>query len=118
MKAKLTKQWDWFGTEIPYDTEVNIIKGMEADAADVLNIPYGMCYLCEFKGNTHYIPATYLTITDCSNVDWEQVRIQASISAMQAMLSNEERGGTIEDVTFASVRYADALIEKLKKKGE
>lgn len=115
MKAKLIKQWGWDNTIVSIGTEVTIIKGMEVDAADVLNAPYGMCYLCEFEGNTHYIPATYLTITDYSNIDWQQVRIQAAISAMQGILANDKRDGTIEDIAFASVRYTDALIEELKK---
>lgn len=49
------------------------------------------------------------------NIDWEQVRIQAAIAAMQGILANEKRDGTIEDIAFASVRYTDALIEELKK---
>lgn len=50
-----------------------------------------------------------------SNIDWQQVRIQAAISAMQGILANEKRDGTIEDIAFSSVRYTDALIEELKK---
>lgn len=117
MKAKLTKRWKYFCDPIPEGTEVTIIKGMEADAADVLNTPYGMCYLCEHEGNNHYIPATYLTITDYSNVDWEQVRIQAAIAMMQAITTDGRRiDGTIEDAAKVATRYADALINELQKK--
>lgn len=48
-------------------------------------------------------------------IDWQQVRIQGAISAMQGILANEKRDGTIEDIALASVRYTDALIEELKK---
>lgn len=50
-----------------------------------------------------------------SNIDWQQVRIQAAIAVMQGILAKEKRDGTIEDIAFASVRYTDALIEELKK---
>lgn len=124
MKAKLKLSWDFNRTKIEKDTEVTIIKGMEADAADVLNVPYGMCYLCEFEGSNHYIPATYLTITDCSNIDWEQVRIQAAIATMQKFagrhyLSRDSyHEYSADDAAKMSVKYADALITELKKKNK
>lgn len=62
---------------------------------------------------------TYLdTELDFLNVypDWQQVRIQASIAAMQGILSNERRIANMEDTASSSVMYADALIEELKKK--
>jgi hypothetical protein len=46
MKAKVNKTWSFNKTEIQEGTEVRIIKGMDADASDVLNIPCGLCYLC------------------------------------------------------------------------
>lgn len=116
MKAKLTKEWNWGCITIAEDAEVTIIKGMEADAADVFNAPYGMCYLCEFEGNTHYIPATYLTITDYSNIDWQQVRIQASIAAMQGFVTSDKFfTSEMKELAKWSVGQADALIEELKK---
>lgn len=115
MKAILTKEWNWGCTTIAEGTEVTIIKGMEADAGDVLNVPYGMCYLCEVEGGTHYIPATYLTITDYSNVDWEQRRYEIAKSAMQGILSNSSNNDTIENYANVSVKLAYALIEELKK---
>ena len=86
MKAKLIKSWDFCKVSIKEGTEVNIIKGMEADADSVLNAPYGMCYLCELNGHMHYIPATLLTITDWANIDWEQRRYEIAKSAMNGML--------------------------------
>lgn len=116
MKAKLTKQWGFDCTILSEGTEVTIIKGMEADAADVLNAPYGMCYLCEYEGSNHYIPATYLTITDWSNIDWEQRRYEIAKAAMQGLLSNSTNDDVIENYVNVSVKLADALIEELKKK--
>ena len=49
--------------------------------------------------------------------EWQCVRIQASIAAMQGMLSNSglylKEGDTFPNL---AVRYADALIEVLKEK--
>ena len=59
-------------------------------------------------------------------IDWEQVRIQAAMYAMQGQLANqvltENMIESVENVANfpkvvanASVRFADALIEELKK---
>lgn len=61
---------------------------------------------------------TYLdTELDFINVypDWQQVRIQSSIAAMQAYILNPHRDGRIEDLAKISVKFSDALIEELKK---
>lgn len=121
MKAKLTTQWSYYCTTIPEGTEVKIIKGMEADAAGVLNAPYGMCYLCEYEGSTHYIPATYLTITDYSNVDWEARRYELAkeyskeLIRLQHHKGKTETGYIIPNVVEWSVELADALIDELKR---
>lgn len=112
MKAKLINSWDWHKTTIEKGTEVTIIKGMEADANDVLNMPDGMCYLCELNGNMYYIPATKLTITDWSNIDWEQRRYEISKECVAVLMRNEI---TLEDAAKISVEQADALIKELKK---
>ena len=52
-----------------------------------------------------------------NDTDWEALRNQAAIAAMQGMLSNPEsylREG--DTYPKAAVRFADALIEELKKK--
>ncbi len=62
-------------------------------------------------------------------IDWEQVRIQAAMYAMQGQLANqvltENMIESVENVANfpkvvanASVRFADALIEELKKGGQ
>lgn len=115
MKAKLKVPWDFNRTEIEKDTEVTVIKGMEADAADVLNAPYGMCYLCEIDGVMSYVPAMYLIITDWDNIDWEQRRYEIAKECVAVLMRNEI---TLEDAAKLSVEQADALITELKKKNK
>ena len=51
-------------------------------------------------------------------VDWEQVRVDAAISAMQGVLESGKLGMVLEAspdiVAKQSVRLADALVEELK----
>lgn len=118
MKAKLKVSWDFDRTEIEKDTEVTIIKGMEADADGVLNAPYGMCYLCELDGVMSYVPAIYLTIIDWENTDWEQRRYEIAKAAMQGVLSNPAFCNTSTNKDFPikiAIYSADKLIEELKK---
>ena len=60
------------------------------------------------------------------DIDWQQVKIQAAIAAMQAQLANPEilecvtsydliDGNASNKVAKMSVRYARALVEELKK---
>lgn len=48
--------------------------------------------------------------------DWQQIKIQASIAAMQGILSNSARDETIENMVNLSIELADTLVEKFKKK--
>lgn len=59
------------------------------------------------------------TITDekedaFSTTDWNQVRVQASIGAMQVILGKNNYD-TYKDIAAHAVEYADALIKELKK---
>lgn len=45
---------------------------------------------------------------------WQQVRIQASIAAMQTV---DDHVSTVEELAARCVRYADALVAELQKKG-
>lgn len=54
-----------------------------------------------------------VTLLNTEPVDWQHIRIQAAIAAMQGMMAS--RFTDIEDVSAWSVRAADALIEELKK---
>lgn len=46
--------------------------------------------------------------------DWNQVRLQASIGAMQVILGKNNYD-TYKDIAAHAVGYADALVEELKK---
>ncbi len=47
---------------------------------------------------------------------WQEVRERAAFAAMQGLLANSTRFGNCIEYADAAVAYADALIEKLKKK--
>ena len=53
-------------------------------------------------------------------IDWEQIRINAAISAMQGVLESGKLGMVLEAapdvVAKQSVKLADALVEELKKR--
>ena len=50
-----------------------------------------------------------------SNIDWQQVRIQSSIAAMQALRSNTGYNQcTPAEIAKFSITYADALVKELK----
>lgn len=85
---------------------------------EVLNVSNGY-----FNG---YI-SVYLKKRTETTVDWQQVRIQASIAAMQGVLSNSVYVSSIEHVSKTSKDFiervskisteqADALVKKLKRK--
>jgi len=94
----------------------NVIPIMSVDSKVVMFHEYG-------TENDYY----YYEDLDFSNtIDWEQVRIQAAMYAMQGQLANqvltENMIESVENVTDfpkvvanASVRFADALVAELKK---
>lgn len=51
---------------------------------------------------------------DTSSTDWNQVRVQASIGAMQVILGKNNYD-TYKDIAAHAVGYADALVKELKK---
>ena len=50
-----------------------------------------------------------------SNTDWNQVRVQASIGAMQVILGRNNYD-TYKNIAADAVGYADALVKELKAK--
>lgn len=72
---------------------------------------------CDDYGNPIEVPFEDIELIKGSsiNIDWQQVRIQASISAMQALRSNTgyNQCTPIEIANF-SVTYADALVKEMK----
>lgn len=78
---------------------------------------YGSGATSIYKGNNDG-KTYYNTELDFINIypDWQQVRIQAAIAAMQAILLDGKREISIfENVSYYAVRHADALIAELKK---
>ena len=51
---------------------------------------------------------------DTSTTDWNQVRVQASIGAMQVILGKNNYDA-YKDIAAHAVGYADALVKELKK---
>ena len=51
---------------------------------------------------------------DTSTTYWNQVRVQASIGAMQVLLGKNNYD-TYKDIATQAVGYADSLIKELKK---
>lgn len=47
---------------------------------------------------------------------WQDVRERAAIAAMQGIIINNRYSGSTNQFAETAVRYADALIEELKKK--
>ena len=72
---------------------------------------------CDSWGNPIEIPFEDVElIKDASNTnDWQQVRIQAAVAAMQGILSNEKQVHIkVSEAAYMSVLYADALVKELK----
>lgn len=77
---------------------------------------YGASSIYECSdGKNHYD-----TELDFINVypDWQQVKIQAAMFAMQGILANNTCNATIEEITDTSVKFADTLVRKLQKEME
>lgn len=51
---------------------------------------------------------------DTSTTDWNRVRIEAAISAMQGIISKNDEY-TYREIAVHAVGYAEALVEELKK---
>lgn len=69
-----------------------------------------------YANTQHVINDNMLEITDRTTyVDWKQVRIQASIAAMQGFCANSSIEMQVNDMARISVEQADALIKELKK---
>ena len=96
---------------------VEIIPNMEADAADVFNVPAGKCFLCKKEdGTLKYIIATNLQLLSSEDDPdyWNHLEHQAAIAAMQGFLASGMEN-TYENVAEHSIKQAHALVEKYKK---
>lgn len=133
MKAKVFS--DIYAPGLEIGTEVEILKGMEADGSDVFNAPIGKCFLCKTKdGKLLYIAAVCLQIiSEDDPVD--ELRNHFAGLAMASFLnglmgdrmmmeqharavSNEGCTTLAELIAKRAVLYADALINELRKEGK
>jgi hypothetical protein len=100
---------------------VEIIPNMEADAADVFNVPAGKCFLCKKEdGTLKYIIATNLQLlsSDDDPDYWTRLKHQYAGMAMQGILSNQNIGADVAYMVNLSIECATALVEELKEKEE
>ena len=59
-----------------------------------------------------------IEVGTATTIDWQQVRIQAAIAALNGITSSGSfEQHTLEDVIAECMTLADALIEELQKKG-
>lgn len=72
---------------------------------------------CDDYGNPIEVPFEDIELIkdSSSNIDWQQIRIQASIAAMQSLRSNTGYNQCTQiEIAKFSVTYADALVKELK----
>ena len=95
---------------------VEIIPNMEADAADVFNVPAGKCFLCKKEdGTLKYIITTNLQLLSSEEDPgyWTRLEHQYAGMAMQGILSRQYVD--FDKIIEKSVEFAHALVEKLKE---
>ena len=92
----------------------------------IMNDPNLCCYVDKQRGWIHEFFMDGVRWADENRpVDWQQVRIQAAIAAMQGIISNpyftqelDRISKTVEHVrkraAIISVEFADALVKELK----
>lgn len=98
-------------------TKFDIIDNMQADSADVYNIPCGMCYLCRLEsGESKYIPATYVCTLEPENlgVNWGQRRFELAKAAMVAMIDPKMVTQKYGLLAMNACNLADEMIKHLK----
>lgn len=116
MKAKVIDKI-YYTPDFEVGEVVEIIKGMEADTADIWNAPIGKAWLCKKQDGTfrYNIPLN-LQIIEAEEENWQALRNQAAIAALQGFLSRQTYKADLITLAKDSVRLANNLIEELKKK--
>lgn len=82
---------------------------------------------CDDYGNPIEVPFNDVELLKepLNTIDWQQIRIQAAIAAMQGVISNEGLSNDIDKLSKdvesvrkrtakISIEYADALVKELK----
>lgn len=98
--------------------EKTILQGSELEVITGYCGTDGYYYQCIMPDGTQIsIPDKYVKITDYRPyIDWEQIRANAAIAAMQGMYCNGMFNSYNYDrMAKEAVKQADALIEELKK---
>ena len=114
MKAKLKKTG-----EIINIAEYDMVKLDKCDSHGCnIEVPYEEVeQFYDDKGVPLGMPIVFPSVSESkSDIDWQQVRIQAAIAAMQGFCANSILGATAAcRIAKLTVDQADALIEELKK---
>ncbi len=81
----------------------------------IMNNPNLACYVDKQRGWIHEAFLDGVRWAEENLTDWQQVRIQASIAAMQGLLANRSSIVVRDEVVIReSVSLANALVEELK----
>lgn len=107
IRAKVIKTGKIVNVWFAEDRKSDMIK-MEGARGPIYEDQDGNLYTCEDLDFNDIHP------------NWEQIKIQASIAAMQGIISTKNQDNItsrdrIQEIANASVEYANALIERLKK---
>lgn len=121
MKAKVIRE-PYRLANLKIGEVVEIIPGMETDAAGIWNIPAGKLVLCRKKDGTYcYASMLDMEIVEYDSVDWPAFRREAAKDILAGMLSNpgrinieNKRLQTIEGFVNGAVMIADELIRQLQ----
>lgn len=72
--------------------------------------------MCDSWGNPIMVkPEDVELIQEQTKDEWHDVRERAAIAAMQGMLSNSRKVGSIKDYVEVAIDYANTLVNELKK---
>ena len=82
----------------------------------IMNDPNLCCYVDKQRGWIHEFFMDGVRWADENRpVDWQQVRIQAAIAAMQGMCASKSFFSLANEcIPQIAVKYADALVKELK----
>ena len=128
MKAKVIDK-DFYTPDFEVGEVVEIMKGMEADTADIWNAPNGKAWLCKKQDGTfrYNIPLN-LQIIEAEEEHWQELRERTAIEVLPKCIKDVQDllqyggrvgEGTIHDEAAKyAVIYADALIKRLRYNGK
>ena len=86
---------------------------IKATGEEIIVEPYGDEF-AQILPDGGYEVYTKQELVFPNEIDWQQVYIQAAIAAMQTV---DDHVSTVDELAERCVRYADALVAELQKKG-